>query len=98
MENRWHADQENDMRPDVKALPCPWCGYDHGVVVDTEMHEGEHLNTWTAQASCHECGAASPNSDIGPFPHPLKDDYDQVDWENEHEVVNFAVKVWNCRA
>jgi len=103
MENRWHADQENNMRPDVKALPCPWCGEgsEEFIVVDAKVVEfevcGEKQTQWSAHASCHECGASSPSSDIGPWPHPLEDEYNQVDWENEREVVNFAVKVWNCR-
>lgn len=99
MGNRWHANQDNNMRPDVKFKPCPWCGEgsDEFIVVDTEKHEGEHLNTWSAQASCHECGSKSPDTDIGPWSHPLEDEYNFLDWENEREVVNFAVKVWNCR-
>lgn len=96
MGNRWHETQENNMRPDVKALPCPWCG-ENAVVVDTTMHEGEHVNTWSAQASCHECGSQSPDTDIGPWPHPLGSEYDFLNWEDEREVVNFAVKVWNQR-
>ncbi|KEC85395.1 hypothetical protein [Acinetobacter sp. ETR1] len=103
MENRWHADQENNMRPDVKALPCPWCGEgsEEFIVVDSKIMDfevcGEKQTQWSAQASCHECGATSPSSDIGPWPHLMEDECNQIDWEDEREVVNFAVKVWNCR-
>ncbi|MDV2440708.1 hypothetical protein QR665_14695 [Acinetobacter gerneri] len=97
---RWHADQENNMRPDVKAMPCPWCGEgsEQFIVVDTVLHKSEEFgDSWKAQAMCHECGAKSQSSDIGLFPHPLSEDYLYLDEENERDVVNFAVKVWNCR-
>ncbi|WP_353166090.1 hypothetical protein [Acinetobacter sp.] len=68
MENRLHADQENNMRPDVKALACPWCGEgsEEFIVVDSKIMDfevcGEKQTQWSAQASCHECAAVSPNS------------------------------------
>ncbi|MEN3969933.1 hypothetical protein [Acinetobacter sp. BWR-L5] len=97
MGNRWHADQENNMRPDVKPLACPWCGHD-SVVVDSTLFKGEHINLWSAQASCHECGAQSSDPEIAKWPdHTLCNQYDDVDWEDEREAVNFAVKIWNTR-
>lgn len=97
MDNRWHADQENNMRPDVKANPCPWCG-SSSTVVDSQLYKGEHINTWSAQASCHECGATAPDEFITSFPdHPLFEKYKNIDWEVEREVVNFAVQIWNAR-
>ena len=102
MSNRWHAEQENNMRPDVKQEPCPWCGGDEFLVVDTELIKyelhGENFEDWKAQASCHECGAQSPDTGNPSWnDHPLHNEYLCVDWENEREVVNFAVQVWNCR-
>lgn len=98
MGNRWHETQENNMQPDIKAQPCPWCDAD-SVVVDTVKFDHEHLSTWTARASCHECGAQSPDSDFPSWPdHSLHNEYLFVDSENEREVVNFAVKVWNTRS
>jgi DNA-directed RNA polymerase subunit RPC12/RpoP len=100
MENHWHSDQGFIMCPDVKAYPCPWCGSEF-IVVDSKIIDfevcGEKLTQWSAQARCHECGAVSPSSEFGSWSHPLEDEYNQLDWENEREVVNFAVKVWNCR-
>ncbi|WP_312069404.1 hypothetical protein [Acinetobacter sp.] len=99
MENRWHADQENNMRPDVKGLPCPFCGYDHGIAVDSNSHDlKEHGVIWSARAFCHECGAQSPSTNITTWPdHPLSEERIYIDWENEREVVNLAVKIWNIR-
>ncbi|MDH0032026.1 MULTISPECIES: hypothetical protein [unclassified Acinetobacter] len=97
MGNRWHAEQNNNMRPDVIPMPCPWCGLD-AVVVDTALVVGEHINTWSAKASCHECGATAPDDFITSFPdHSLFEKYKCVDWEDEREVVNFAVQIWNIR-
>ncbi|ENV46202.1 hypothetical protein P255_02965 [Acinetobacter brisouii CIP 110357] len=95
--NRWHEDQNNNMQPDIKSAPCPWCGL-NSVVVDTILLKGEHLNTWTAQASCHECGTKAPDTDFAAWDdHQLCEDYLLTDWENEREVVNLAVKIWNKR-
>ncbi|MDH0030335.1 MULTISPECIES: hypothetical protein [unclassified Acinetobacter] len=97
MGNRWHADQENNMRPDVVPLPCPWCGLS-SVVTDTELFKHEYMSAWEAQSSCHECGAKGPDTGIARFPdHPLLNEYKNVDWEDEREVVNFAVQIWNIR-
>lgn len=99
MENRWHADQENNMRPDVKALPCPWCGYDHGIAVDSESHDLKDFGVvWSARAFCHECGSQCPSTNITTWPdHPLHEERLYIDNNNEREVVNLAVKIWNCR-
>ena len=95
--NRWHSDQENNMCPDVKADQCPWCGSD-SIVVDTTKFESEHLNTWEAQASCHECGSKSPDTSFAGWEdHPLFDSYLDTDSEVEREAVNLAVKIWNYR-
>lgn len=40
MENSWHSDQENNIRLDVKADPCPWCGSD-SIVVDSKIIDFE---------------------------------------------------------
>lgn len=99
MENRWHDDQDNNMRPDIKALPCPWCGCDHGIVVDTKLHQHiEYGDSWDACASCHECGASAPDINVTVWPdHPLYEKFTELDTSNERDVVNFAVEVWNCR-
>ncbi|BBL21138.1 hypothetical protein F939_02289 [Acinetobacter radioresistens DSM 6976 = NBRC 102413 = CIP 103788] len=96
--NRWHATQDNNMRPDVAFKPCPWCG-SNSICVDTTKEEGEHLSTWSAQASCHECGSMSPDTDFAGWrrSHPLFDEWVCLDWEIERDVVNLAVKVWNSR-
>ena len=97
MGNRWHANQTDNQIPDVKAKPCPWCDSE-SVVVDTTLIELEHVNVWEAQATCHECGAKSPDTDFPSWDdRPLHDDYSAVDWEDEREVVNLAVKIWNYR-
>ena len=98
MGNRWHATQDKNMRPDVVFKPCPWCGSD-SICVDTTKFEHEHLNTWIAQACCHECGAKSPDSDhASRLDHPLHNEHLYVDSEIERDVVNQAVRVWNHRA
>ncbi len=99
MGNTWHADQDNNMRPDVKGLPCPFCGYDHGIAVDTECTDlKEHGMIWSARAFCHECGSQCPSTGITSWPdHPLNEERLYLDWENEREVVNLAVKIWNIR-
>lgn len=97
MGNRWHKTQENNMCPDVEAAPCPWCGV-NSVVVDSVKFDHENLSIWTAQASCHECGAQSPDTGFPKWSdHPLHEDYLYLNDENEREVVNFAVMIWNQR-
>lgn len=99
MGNTWHADQDNNMRPDVEGLPCPFCGYAHGLAVDSDSHDLKvHGVIWSARAFCHECGSQSPSTNITTWPdHPLSEESIYVDWENEREVVNLAVKIWNTR-
>lgn len=98
MNYRWHATQVNGYRPDVKPSPCPWCGSD-SIVVDTVKHEYEHLNTYEAQAMCHECGAKSPDSDFDADHNSnLYHQKQDLDIEVERDVVNQAVRVWNHRA
>lgn len=97
--NTWHDHQENNMRPDIKGLACPFCGYDHGLAVDTYCFDLNELGiSWEARAYCHECGSQGPSTDITSFPdHPLSEEDLYIDWENEREVVNLAVKIWNTR-
>lgn len=99
MGNTWHADQDNNMRPDIEGLPCPFCGCTHGLAVDSDSHDlKEHGVIWSARAFCHECGSQSPSTLITTWPnHPLSEESIYVDWENEKEVVNLAVKIWNTR-
>ncbi|MGA4854163.1 hypothetical protein ACPC5U_12925 [Acinetobacter haemolyticus] len=99
MGNRWNADKEPELTFDEKALSCPFCGYEHGVVVDTELFPLEELgNVWSARTICHECGSQGPSTGIATWPdHPLHNERLYIDWEDEREVVNFAIKIWNCR-
>ena len=97
MGNRWHATQDKNMRPDIAFNSCPWCGSD-SICVDTTKFEHEHLNTWTAQAWCHECGAKSPDSDFdAEHDSHLYHQKQYLDIEVERDVVNQAVRVWSHR-
>lgn len=97
MGNRWHATQDKNMRPDIAFNSCPWCGSD-SICVDTTKFEHEHLNTWTAQAWCHGCGAKSPDSDFdAEHDSHLYHQKQYLDIEVERDVVNQAVRVWNHR-
>lgn len=98
MGNIWHVDQDNNMRPDVKFDPCPWCGSDSISVDSKSITLKDYGEVWSAEASCHECGSSGPSTSIASWPdHPLHEEQLYIDDNNEREVVNFAVKVWNCR-
>lgn len=97
MGNRWHVDQDNDMRPDIKAEPCPWCN-STSIVVDSTMVESNSRILWGAVTSCHDCSACGPDQFITSFPdHPLHIFHGEIDWEDERKVVNFAIRIWNSR-
>ena len=98
MGNIWHVDQENNMRPDVKFDPCPWCGSNSISVESSSITLEEYGEVWSAKASCHECGSGAPSMHIASWPdHPLHEEKLYVDDNDEREVVNLAVKIWNCR-
>lgn len=96
--NIWHADQENNMRPDVDFNVCPWCAGDSIAVESKSILVDSVGLVFGAKVFCHDCGCCGPDLDVANCPdHPLSSDRLYLDHSDERDVVNFAVMVWNCR-
>lgn len=93
----WHHNQEDkNLIPDEVPLNCPFCG-ENSTCTDTEQY-GEVATdgtiTWDAYTWCHDCGARGPSVwsyvawDGSSF---------YLDTDDELEVVNYAIRLWNKR-